>query len=175
MLKNFLAAVAFMAAPAWSHVSAPLTILAGSGVPGLADGQGTDAQFDSPTALSLSPSGPVLYVDDAGNTLIRSVTMGKAAQVASLSLDKNALPAAADPSEIVPFSGDGTSDRLAVLCLGGKRIMELSGLSGTAHSRVLYSGRALSQLTYMAGPKVFLALRQPAGDLMEAPYSPTRK
>ncbi|MEB3198426.1 MAG: hypothetical protein VKP62_14595 [Candidatus Sericytochromatia bacterium] len=52
---------------------ASVTTLAGAGTAGFADGQGSAAQFNTPSDLSLGPDGN-LYVADTGNHRIRMVT-----------------------------------------------------------------------------------------------------
>ena len=52
--------------------SGTVTTLAGSGVPGSANGQGTAASFSFPAGIALDASGN-LYVADAGNNLIRKI------------------------------------------------------------------------------------------------------
>jgi DNA-binding beta-propeller fold protein YncE len=51
-----------------------LTLLAGSGVAGLADGRGTGAQFNEPYGITVLPDGNMLVADSA-NHLIRKVTL----------------------------------------------------------------------------------------------------
>jgi sugar lactone lactonase YvrE len=50
-----------------------VTTLAGSGVPGFADGTGTGAQFVSPTGVAVDAAG-IVYVADASNHRIRKIT-----------------------------------------------------------------------------------------------------
>jgi gliding motility-associated-like protein len=52
-----------------------VTTLAGSGVPGSANGRDTLASFNNPYALAVDPFG-VVYVADAGNNLIRKIIPG---------------------------------------------------------------------------------------------------
>jgi DNA-binding beta-propeller fold protein YncE len=49
--------------------------LAGQGAPGLADGHGTTAAFDTPTGIALDRHG-MLLVADSGNNAVRKVTPG---------------------------------------------------------------------------------------------------
>ena len=51
-----------------------VTTLAGSGLPGDADGFGFARQFDSPHGVAVSPSG-IVYVADTGHNLIQSITV----------------------------------------------------------------------------------------------------
>ena len=51
-----------------------VTLLAGSGTPGLADGIGAAAQFNDPYGLAVMPDGAIV-VADAGNHVIRKVTL----------------------------------------------------------------------------------------------------
>jgi DNA-binding beta-propeller fold protein YncE len=51
-----------------------VSTLAGGGKPGYADGQGSEALFDTPCGLAIDPESGILYVADAGNNAIRSVT-----------------------------------------------------------------------------------------------------
>lgn len=54
-------------------ISGSLTILAGSGTPGLTNGLGTNAMFHSPTGITLDING-TLYVADSLNYCIRKIT-----------------------------------------------------------------------------------------------------
>jgi sugar lactone lactonase YvrE len=50
-----------------------VTTFAGDGTPGAKDGSGSNAQFNSPSAITITSAG-VLYVSDAGNHRIRRIT-----------------------------------------------------------------------------------------------------
>lgn len=58
-----------------------ITTVAGSGVPGFADGSGASAQFNFPTGLAVDSSGN-LYVADSLNLRIRKVSGGNVTSVA---------------------------------------------------------------------------------------------
>ena len=53
---------------------APLTVVAGSGVPGFADGQGTAAMFDWSSGLVVHPVTGVIYITDWHNNRVRVCT-----------------------------------------------------------------------------------------------------
>jgi len=50
-----------------------VTTFAGDGAPGAKDGSGSNAQFNSPSAITITSAG-ILYVSDAGNHRIRRIT-----------------------------------------------------------------------------------------------------
>lgn len=52
-----------------------VSLLAGSGVPGLADGIGRNAQFHEPAGLAFDRTNKILYVADRHNHMIRRVTL----------------------------------------------------------------------------------------------------
>lgn len=52
-----------------------MTVLAGSGTVGSANGTGTAAQFNQPAGLALDEAGNALYVADFGNNIIRKVIL----------------------------------------------------------------------------------------------------
>ncbi|HEX8253649.1 MAG TPA: IPT/TIG domain-containing protein, partial [Thermoanaerobaculia bacterium] len=54
------------------------SVLAGSGVPGLADGSGRNAQFKEPKGVALDVAQNALYVADSANHSIRRVTLSGA-------------------------------------------------------------------------------------------------
>ncbi|HEY4325008.1 MAG TPA: hypothetical protein VGN20_13515 [Mucilaginibacter sp.] len=52
-----------------------ISIIAGTGTRGYKDGTGEQAQFALPQALALDPTGKILYVADAGNSVIRKIVL----------------------------------------------------------------------------------------------------
>jgi hypothetical protein len=68
-----LSTVAFLLPPAYAQEAPALTVVAGSGVAGFADGQGAAAQFHKP--IRLAPFGPdAVLVSDIYNHALRVVT-----------------------------------------------------------------------------------------------------
>jgi RHS repeat-associated protein len=55
-----------------------ITILAGSGKPGLADGAGAQAKFKEPRGIAVDDTRQFIYVADGGNNVIRRITYGGA-------------------------------------------------------------------------------------------------
>lgn len=86
-------------ADAWNHrirAIAPdqtVTTLAGSGVPGDADGQGGAANFDHPCALALGPDGALYVADEYAQTLRRVTMDGTVTTVAGDGYSKGHLDA----------------------------------------------------------------------------------
>ncbi len=119
-----------------------VTTLAGGGGPGLADGVGRDAAFDTPAGLAIHPSGH-LVVADAGNGVLRRVS--KAGEVTTVAL----LGASLARPLAVTVSGDGivhvtdergavvryTSDGTAQVVAGGGDAGFADGLGTTARFR----------------------------------------
>jgi DNA-binding beta-propeller fold protein YncE len=60
---------------AWNASSGAVTVVAGSGSAGFAEGTGAAARFNYPTYLALSPTAPVLAVIDSVNQLLRVVSL----------------------------------------------------------------------------------------------------
>jgi RHS repeat-associated protein len=54
--------------------SGSLSLLAGGGMPGFADGSGAGAQFKEPAGIAVDQTRKVIYVSDTGNNAIRAVT-----------------------------------------------------------------------------------------------------
>lgn len=51
-----------------------LSVLAGSGTPGMMDGNGAQAQFKEPAGIAVDQTRKIIYVADTGNNAIRAVT-----------------------------------------------------------------------------------------------------
>lgn len=73
------------ASGAWS-----LRTLAGSGVPGLVDGVGTAAAFDTPTGVAALPDGSVIVADTGNDALRRIAADGTVTTVSSIGLSGSA-------------------------------------------------------------------------------------
>jgi DNA-binding beta-propeller fold protein YncE len=54
------------------HRDGTVSTVAGTGVPGLGDGPGVSAQFDTPCGVAVAPDG-IAYVADTGNGLVRRI------------------------------------------------------------------------------------------------------
>lgn len=61
------------ASPSYAGVASSVTILAGSGTPGYVDGTSTEAAFNEPKGLEISPDGAYIYVAEYVNHRIRRV------------------------------------------------------------------------------------------------------
>ncbi|MDO8528198.1 MAG: hypothetical protein Q7T03_11025 [Deltaproteobacteria bacterium] len=53
--------------------SGAISTVAGSGSTGYTNGNGTSAQFSSPTGIAISPDGSTIYVAEQGNQMIRKI------------------------------------------------------------------------------------------------------
>jgi hypothetical protein len=65
-------------AAALSPVDAPVSLLAGNGQPGIADGALLDARFDSPSGICFDAGGKTLVIADTGNHRLRSIDLRQA-------------------------------------------------------------------------------------------------
>ena len=88
------------------------TILAGSGVPGLTDGNGRKARFHEPAGLAFDPVQNVLYVADRHNHTIRRVTLAGDVMLAAGTGKRGfrnggALTAEFDEPSAIALGGDG--------------------------------------------------------------------
>jgi DNA-binding beta-propeller fold protein YncE len=52
-----------------------VTTVAGTGVNGSTDGDGTTATFNRPSGLTVNAAGTIIYVADTGNNLIRKIVI----------------------------------------------------------------------------------------------------
>jgi sugar lactone lactonase YvrE len=102
--------------------------VAGTGVPGFADGISTSARFQSPTGLALSPDGLSLYVADTGNDRIRRINLvtGRTSTVAG----SGSSGGDDGPGEQASFNRPigvavGADETIYVSELGGNRIRRI--------------------------------------------------
>lgn len=90
-----------------------MTVLAGSGVPGLADGSGLSASFHEPAGLAFDRAGRALYVADRHNHVIRRVTLDGAVSGVAGTGKRGFVNAAShvaqfDEPSAVAFGDDGS-------------------------------------------------------------------
>jgi YD repeat-containing protein len=121
-----------------------VTILAGSGVPGLADGVGNAAQFHEPTGIVFDPVSKVLYVADRQNHLIRRVTLsGVVTRVAGSGkrgfTNGDVTTAAFDQPAAIAIAADGS---LLVADSANNVIRRIAGNSVTTIAGSGQSGNA---------------------------------
>ncbi|HEX7672052.1 MAG TPA: N,N-dimethylformamidase beta subunit family domain-containing protein, partial [Polyangiaceae bacterium] len=73
-----------------------VTLVAGTGKPGYADGASSDAQFDSPLGVAVDPDG-VIYVTEAGNHRVRKIApSGRVSTLAGCAPDDKHVGSFAD-------------------------------------------------------------------------------
>lgn len=118
------------------------TLVGGAGL-GSVDGIGTDAQFSSPTAVSLA--GGQLFVCDTGNHLVRAVNVstgrvvtlagasgvrGSTDGVGSAALFSGPSGVAADESGAQLFVADSYNNVLRRVDVGSRTVVTLAGVAG---------------------------------------------
>jgi DNA-binding beta-propeller fold protein YncE len=126
-----------------------VTTVAGSGVQGYADGAALQAQFNSPTALTISPNGGAIYVADYGNNRIRMICDGQVTTVAGSGVqgyaDGAALQAqfnlptglATSPNGGVIYVADYGNNRIRMIRDGQVTTVAGSGVYGYADGAAL--------------------------------------
>ncbi len=67
------------------RVSGNVELLAGTGVLGLKDGPGNEAEFNHPSSISISADGSELYVADRGSNSIRKIIVGNTPETTTVS------------------------------------------------------------------------------------------
>jgi DNA-binding beta-propeller fold protein YncE len=82
-----------------------VTLIAGNGLPGLTNGNGAAAQFNSPVGLALDEANQLLYVADRGNYAIRTIDVRNTNYVVA-TLAGNGISGSAD--------GDALTARFAL-------------------------------------------------------------
>lgn len=72
--------------PSWAvrPMHSSLALIAGYGVPGYQDGMFSEARFNEPLALAISPDGSKLYVSDTENNRVRMVNLDENYRVTTL-------------------------------------------------------------------------------------------
>ncbi|KAI8904004.1 hypothetical protein EDD86DRAFT_213646 [Gorgonomyces haynaldii] len=135
-----------------------VTTVAGSGASGFQDGTGTNAQFNSPQGIAVSPSGD-LYVSDTNNYRIRKVTQSGvvttiAGNSSSLYADGNGSNAAFKLPRVIAY---GPDDNLYVLEPSSYRIRKVTLLGNVT----TYVGK--SQSGYLDGDESIARFSNPLG------------
>jgi DNA-binding beta-propeller fold protein YncE len=126
-----------------------VTTVAGSGVPGYADGAALQAQFSYPRGLAISPNGGAIYVADYGNNRIRMIRDGQVTTVAGSGeegyVDGAALQAyfnypiglAISPNGGAIYVADYNNNRIRMIRDGQVTTVAGSGVPGYADGAAL--------------------------------------
>jgi streptogramin lyase len=136
--------------------SGTVTTLAGTGVPGFADGPAATAQFDTPCGVAVAPDGS-LYVADTGNGLVRRIDASGAVSTLPLVPDEPF----GDTSIVRPIGiAAGRDGRLAVSDRRGRVLQVMA--DGTARRL------AGSLPGYRDGAGAIARFNSPAGVAIDA-------
>jgi DNA-binding beta-propeller fold protein YncE len=126
-----------------------VTTVAGSGVPGYADGAALQAQFNYPTRLAISPNGGAIYVADQWNHRIRMIRDGQVTTAAGSGMrgraDGAALRAqfnfprtlAMSPNGDAIYVADRDNNRIRMIRDGQVTTVAGSGVQGYADGAAL--------------------------------------
>jgi DNA-binding beta-propeller fold protein YncE len=106
-----------------------VTTLAGSGEGGDEDGTGADASFNSPTVMTASPDGKILFVADYGNGLIRRIDTAtrEVTTVAGFSTLAGITGIAASPDGKLLFVAEGSNNVVRQIDLATGAVTTLAG------------------------------------------------
>ncbi|HYL98200.1 MAG TPA: SMP-30/gluconolactonase/LRE family protein, partial [Blastocatellia bacterium] len=134
--------------------------IAGSGVPGFADGAGTSARFNTPTGIALSPDGKFLYVADFGNDRIRKVDL--ATSMVTTLTGTGDTGTADGPPGLSNFNGPiglavDTDGTIYVVEFGNSDVRRVDPL-GNANT---LTGGGVPR--YLNGPGIVARFREPRG------------
>lgn len=147
-----------------------VTTIAGTGSSGFADGAAASSQFTTPTGVAVNAAGTIVYVADAGNNRIRSISGGIVTTIAGSGVAGFADGAAASAQFNGPtclavngsgtlFITDGGNNRIRVITAGVVSTLAGSGVAGYAEGlgTVAQFGTGLESITLDGIGNIYVA------------------
>ena len=143
-------------------VSGDVVAVYGSGRAGYRDGGASDAMFDSPQGMALSPDGRILYVADTNNHAVRSIELATGTVATALGTGEIGWPPVGGSATAVsissPWALEQKDGKLYIAMAGHHQIWEMDLASDVAQPLV---GNARESTTN--GPLDQAELAQPSG------------
>jgi sugar lactone lactonase YvrE len=134
----------------------------GSGRAGYSDGGASDAMFDSPQGMALSPDGRILYVADTNNHAVRSIELATGTVATALGTGELGWPPIGGSGPTVsinsPWALEQKNGKLYIAMAGHHQIWEMDLASDVAQPLV---GNAREST--LNGPLAQAELAQPSG------------